>query len=127
MLAISPTKWPGMNAAFLTALIASILLTLAVIPYGKRRPVGKPLSWGEAMLGSIYAFGVLFLAFGVVPHQWIDHADKDLGWSKDNIIYGPGRHPQAAGVRRLAAAHAAVRGTARHHRHPAARPRTSGS
>ena len=90
MLAISPTKWPGMNAAFLTALIASILLTLAVIPYGKRRPVGKPLSWGEAMLGSIYAFGVLFLAFGVVPHQWIDHADKDLGWSKDNIIYGPG-------------------------------------
>ena len=27
-----------------------ILLTLAVIPYGKRRPVGKPLSWGEAMI-----------------------------------------------------------------------------
>ena len=99
MLAISPTKWPGVNAAFLTALIASILLTLAVIPYGKRRPVGKPLSWGEAMLGSIYAFGVLFLAFGVVPHQWIDHADKDLGWSKDKIVYGPGGllKPQSAG------------------------------
>ncbi len=59
------------------------MLTLAVIPYGKRRPVGKPVSWGEAMLGSFYAFGVLFLAFGVVPHQWIDHADANLGWSKD--------------------------------------------
>jgi hypothetical protein len=42
------------------------------------------------MIASTYAFAVLFLAFGVVPHQWIDHADKDLGWSKDNIIYGPG-------------------------------------
>ena len=28
------------------------------------------------------SFGVMFLAFGVVPHQWIAHADKDLGWSR---------------------------------------------
>jgi hypothetical protein len=41
------------------------------------------------MFGSAYVFGVMFLAFGVVPHQWIDHADKDLGWRKDKIIYGP--------------------------------------
>ena len=70
-----------------------------MIPYGKRRPVGKPLSWGEAMIASVYAFGVMFLAFGVVPHQWIDHADKNLGWSKDKIIYGPGGilKPQSAG------------------------------
>jgi hypothetical protein len=32
----------------------------------------------------------MFLAFGVVPHQWIDHADKELGWDRANIIYGPG-------------------------------------
>ena len=33
------------------------------------------------------------------PHQWIDHADKDLGWHKDKIIYGPGGilKPQAVG------------------------------
>ena len=90
MLAIDITKWPGMNVAFLTSLVASIALTLVVIPIGKRRPIGKPMSWGEAMLAAVYAFAVMFLAFGVVPHQWIDHADKDLGWSKDNIIYGPG-------------------------------------
>ncbi len=99
MLAIEPLKWPGMNVAFLSSLVASILLTLVVIPIGKRRPVGKKMSWGEAMLASTYAFGVMFLAFGIVPHQWIDHADKDLGWSKDNIIYGPGNilQPQEYG------------------------------
>jgi hypothetical protein len=99
MIAIDVLKWPGMNLAFLGSFIASILLTLVVIPIGKRRPVGKPLSWGEAMLAATYAFFVMFLAFGIVPHQWIDHADKNLGWSKDNIIYGPGGilKPESAG------------------------------
>ncbi len=90
MFAIDPLEWPGINVAFLVSLFASIALTLAVIPYGKRRPVGKPLSWGEAMLAAAYVFGLMFLAFGVVPHQWIDHADKELGWSRDNIVMGPG-------------------------------------
>jgi len=89
MIAIAPLEWPGMNQAFLVSLIATLVLSLAIIPYGKRRPVGAPFSWGEAMLASTYLFGVLFLAFGIVPHQFIDHADKDLGWSKDKIIFGP--------------------------------------
>lgn len=99
MIAIDILKWPGMNQAFIVALIASLVLGLAVIPYGKRRPVGTPLSWGEAMFAATYAFFVMFIAFGVVPHQWIDHADKNLGWTKDNIIYGPGGilKPQSAG------------------------------
>lgn len=89
MFAIAPLEWPGMNQGFLTALVATLVLSLAIIPYGKRRPVGTPFSWGEAMLGSTYLFGVLFLAFGILPHQFVDHADKDLGWSKDKIIFGP--------------------------------------
>lgn len=86
----APLEWPGVNMAFLVSFFGAIALTLAVIPYGKRRPVGKPLSWGESMLASFYAFGVLFLAFGIVPHSWIDHADKNLGWTKDKHIAGPG-------------------------------------
>jgi hypothetical protein len=89
MIAIDVLEWPGMNLAFLASFVAAIALTLVVIPIGRRRPVGKPLSWGEAMLAAAYAFFVMFVAFGIVPHQWIDHADKNLGWSKDNIIYGP--------------------------------------
>ena len=90
---------PGANTAFLVSLIAATLLTLVAIPYGKRRPRGTPVSWGEAMLAAVYAFGVMFLAFGVVPHQWISHADKDLGWNRTYIIYGPGGilKPQTAG------------------------------
>ena len=99
MIAIDVLAWPGMNQAFLASLIASTVLSLAVIPYGKRRPVDKRASWGEAMFGSTYAFGVMFLAFGIVPHQWIDHADKDLKWDRTKLIFGPGGilKPQSEG------------------------------
>jgi hypothetical protein len=99
MIAIDILAWPGMNQAFLVSLIASTVLTLIVIPYGRRRPADKKASWGEAMFASTYAFGVMFLAFGVVPHQWIDHADKDLGWDRTKIIFGPGGilRPQSEG------------------------------
>jgi len=83
-------KWPGMNLAFLFSFLLATGLALLVIPYSKRRPKGTPTSWGEAMLASVYAFGTMFIAFGVAPHQFIDHADKNLGWSKSNVIYGPG-------------------------------------
>lgn len=99
MFAIDVLEWPGMNQAFIASFVGTVILCLLVIPYGKRRPVGAPFSWGEAMLGSTYIFGVLFLAFGIVPHQWIDHADKNLGWSRDKLLYGPGGilKPQSAG------------------------------
>ena len=120
VLAIDVLEWPGMNMAFLTSLFASTLMTLAAIPYGKRRPIGAPFSWGEAMLGATYSFGVLFLAFGVVPHQWIDHADKNLGWSRTRIVVRAGRHPQTTVARRLEPDHAPVRSGPRHRRrhHP---------
>ena len=89
MLAIDVLRWPGMNQAFLFSFIITTVLALVIIPVGKRRPADRKATWGEAMFGSAYAFFVLFLAFGVVPHQWIDHADKDLGWRKDKIIFGP--------------------------------------
>ncbi len=99
MIGIDILEWPGVNQAFIVSLVGTTLLSLAIIPYGKRRPVDAPFSWGEAMLSGTFIFGVLFLAFGVVPHQWIDHADKNLGWSRDKTLYGPGGilKPESAG------------------------------
>ena len=99
MIGIDVLEWPGFNQAFIVSFMAAVLLSLAIIPYGKRRPVGAPFSWGEAMLGATYMFGVLFVSFGVVPHQWIDHADKNLGWSRDKFLIGWGGflEPQAQG------------------------------
>jgi hypothetical protein len=90
MVAIDILKWPGVSVPFLTSFIVSLALIALAMLYGKRRPVGKPVTWGEGMIAGTYAFGVMFLAFGIVPNAWIDHADRELGWSKDRIVYGPG-------------------------------------
>ena len=89
MLAIDILRWPGVNQAFLFSLVFTTGLSLVIIPIGKRRKFDRKATWGEAMIGSAYVFAVLFLAFGVVPHQFIDHADKELGWRKDKLVYGP--------------------------------------
>ena len=89
MLSIDILRWPGVNQAFLFSFVVTTAMSLVVIPIGQRRKFDRKATWGEAMLGSAYIFLVLFLAFGVVPHQFIDHADKELGWRKDKLVYGP--------------------------------------
>ena len=89
LFAIDILKWPGVNQAFLLSFAVAVLLTLAVIPYGKRRAIGTPFSWGEAMVGSVYAFAVMFIAYGIVPDRWIQHADKELHWTKQKILMSP--------------------------------------
>ena len=79
-----------MNQAFLFSFAATLILTGLIVAYGKRRPLGTPVSWGEAMFGATYAFFVMFLAYGVVPHQWLVHVQNELGWRSDKMFYGPG-------------------------------------
>lgn len=76
--------------AFLTS-VAILIVLVAPIPwYAKRRPVGTPLTWGEALLAATYVFFILFWLYGVVPHQWLDWADNELNWRPDRILIGPG-------------------------------------
>jgi hypothetical protein len=98
IVAIDVLKWPGMNVQFITAFVGTVLLTLVAIPYGKRRPVGSPLTWGQAMLAATYVFAVFFLAYGVVPHQWLTHEQNQLNWRADRIWIG---HNNAAEVLHL--------------------------
>jgi hypothetical protein len=76
--------------AFVTALVFALAGNVAVLLYSKRRPVGAPLSWGEAMLASTFAFVLFNLWYGVVPHQWITLADNEWSWRSDRLVYGPG-------------------------------------
>ena len=75
--------------AFVGSLIISVVLILGVLWYAKRRPVGTPVSWGEAMAAAAYAFFGMFWVYGVVPHQWLTWSENELGWRPDAYIAGP--------------------------------------
>jgi len=77
--------------AFVTALLIGLAGCAAVLIYGRRRPVGASLSWGEAMAAAMFAFLMFFWWYGVIPHQWIDWADRELLWSKDQFLVQHGQ------------------------------------
>ena len=77
------------SQAFLVSFFLATIGALLVLPYAKRRPKDKKATWGEAMLASLYAFGLMVVAFGICPDRWIAHADAELGWGTTNIVYGP--------------------------------------
>jgi len=89
VLAFDILKVPGVNQAFLFSFGLTLVLTFGALLYGKRRPIGTPFSWGESMIASVYVFGVMFIAYGVVPDRFIQHADKNLEWSKQKLVFGP--------------------------------------
>ncbi len=76
--------------AFVGSLLFSLVMTGAVFWYAGRRPVGAPLSWGEAMAAATFAFFLMFWVYGVVPHQWLSWADNELSWRPDRFLLGPG-------------------------------------
>ncbi len=78
----------------MVAFVVSLAVTLGSIAVGlsrmKRRPLDTPLSWGEAVSAATFVFFVLFMAYGVVPHQWLTWADNELNWRPDRLLAGPG-------------------------------------
>jgi len=76
--------------AFIVSLLLTVAMVAPIFPYAKRRPVGTPLTWGEAMLGATYVFFIIFWIYGVVPHQFLTWADSELNWRPDVVWLGPG-------------------------------------
>ena len=76
--------------AFIASILGLLLGIAVIVRYLVKRPVDASLTWGEAMIASTYVFFVMFLAYGIVPHQWLAWADNELKWRKDKLLLGPG-------------------------------------
>ena len=87
----------------MVALISSFVIgfagVIATVIYGKRRPVGARLTWGEAMLAACFTFFMMFWWYGVIPHQWLTMAEAEWDWSTSTTLWGIGNilRPEAEG------------------------------
>lgn len=75
--------------AFLTSLVITGLMCGIIVMVAKRRPVGAPLTWGEAFLSGLFLFTLLFIAYGVVPDRFLIWADNELKWRSDRLVTFP--------------------------------------
>jgi hypothetical protein len=89
--------------AFICTLLVGFAGVAGVILYGRRRPVGAPLSWGEAMAAAMFAMFLLLWWYGVIPHQWLTWAEGELGWRSDRLLAEPtGNQPLTVSYKTLA-------------------------
>jgi formate hydrogenlyase subunit 3/multisubunit Na+/H+ antiporter MnhD subunit len=75
-------------AAFISSIIATILMVAVCLYVGARRPIGTPVTWGEAMVAGTWVFAIMLLIYGIVPHQWLNYADNELLWRPDKLLVG---------------------------------------
>ena len=71
--------------AFLISLLISLAMVGVIVRVARNRPVGTPLTWGEAFVAGVFVFTLLFLLYGVVPHQFLAMADSQFKWRSDKI------------------------------------------
>lgn len=76
--------------AFATSLIIGLLALVPLAIMMKRRRIGSPLTWGQAMVAAQWSFFTMFWWYGVIPHQWLTWADNELNWRRDKVWHGPG-------------------------------------
>lgn len=74
--------------AFIASNVVLILGVGLCLFFGHRRPIGTPVSWGEAFVGATFMFALMILAYGIIPHQWLDWADNKLLWRPDRVLLG---------------------------------------
>jgi len=73
--------------AFISTLVVLALGIAIAAFFAKRRPIGTPLSWGEAMAAGTFVFFLIFWAYGVIPHYLLMWADNELNWRPDVALY----------------------------------------
>lgn len=77
--------------AFVSSIIAGLIIVAGVFFMARRRPPGQPLTWGEAFVAACWVFFGFILAYGLIPHYWLQWADSELSWRQDKtgIPLGP--------------------------------------
>lgn len=68
------------------SILGTIALALAMVVSRDPRPPERKTTWSEAMLGAVGVFGMMALAYGIIPHEWITFSDKYLQWTPDKIF-----------------------------------------
>ena len=79
--------------------IVLFLIGLAIIFALMRRPKpDRPATWAECIAGAVGVFGMMTLAYAVIPHEWITFSDGYLQWDTTQFVFRSGQDVFGLGI-----------------------------
>ncbi len=72
--------------ALVVSILISLLMAAGIFWYRGRLADDYKMTWGEASLFSAYIFFLLFVVFGIVPHQWLTLAENEWSFRADRLF-----------------------------------------
>ena len=84
-----PDWLPWMRPAgrlILACVLMAIGLGIAFYLYKRPKP-DRPATWAECMAGAVGMFGLMTLAYAVIPHEYITFSDKYLQWDTTKFVF----------------------------------------
>ncbi len=72
--------------ALVTSTLMLLLMAAGVVWVIKRVPADYQATWAECMVASVYVFGMMYLAYGTVPHQWLTWAENEQNWTSARLF-----------------------------------------
>ncbi|MCZ7535805.1 MAG: hypothetical protein M5T61_07660 [Acidimicrobiia bacterium] len=88
-------EWIGLESA--GRLIWSTLLLVGgcVVAYvlTTRPKSPEPVTWAQAVLGAVAVYALMILAYGTVPHEWLNYASSRMNWGEDTFFFRQGVIP----------------------------------
>jgi hypothetical protein len=88
-----PDWLPWMRPAgrlILSSVLLLILLGITFVLMRRPKP-DRPATWAECITGAVGVFGMMTLAYAVIPHEWITFADKYLQWDSTKFLVRSGQ------------------------------------
>jgi cytochrome b len=70
----------------LAAIAALAAHTFMLVLSRKPRDPERNATWAECFAGAVVVFALFALAYAIVPHEWLEFANKQLGWG-DNAKF----------------------------------------
>lgn len=78
--------WAQPAGRLIWSTLIVVVATVAIVIWSKVPKSPEPVTWAGAMLGAIAVFGLMIVAYGVWPHEWLTYANSYLNWGKDSFL-----------------------------------------
>jgi hypothetical protein len=84
-----PDWLPWMRPAgrLIWSIVFFLIGLIIILALMRREKPDRPATWAECIAGAVGVFGMMTLAYGVIPHEWITFSDKYLQWDTTVFVF----------------------------------------